>query len=365
MSMIATAEDARRRARRHLPRLIFDYFDGAAGRETTARRNEDALSDVRLTPRIFRDVVKRDLTTTFLGKTFNAPIGVSPMGMCGLARSGADEMLAAAATARNIPIAVSTAASITLERMAEATSGAAWFQLYANPSRELTADLLTRAKAAGYDTLVFTADVPEVAARPRDVKNGFKMPFRIGPKQFIDFALHPFWSIPMLLKGAPRPENFYVGGNDGFDRHGSRAWADWEYFKGLRDEWPGKIIVKGVLSPEDAVEAQQIGADALWVSNHGGRQMDAAPASIEALPIVRAAVGPDIPLIMDSGVRSGEDVLRALSLGADMAFIGRPLLYAIAAEGKGGLASYLDTVISDFDIAMAQFGVTKTEEIRI
>ena len=360
---VHTASDARLVARRKLPKLVFDYIDGAAGTESGAARNRRALTDVQLQPRALRHVVDRDLTTRLLSDTWSAPIGVAPMGMCALSHPKADQLLAQACAARGLPIALSTAASMSIEDMAAHAGANAWFQLYANPSVDQTNALIGRAQQAGYKTLVLTVDVPEVAQRARDVRNGFKMPFRIGPRQFWDFATHPAWSLTMLANGAPRPENFYSNGGTGFDRHGSRAWADWDYLAKLRDEWRGKLIVKGVTSATDAARIKSDGADGVWVSNHGGRQLDSAPAAITALPDIRAAVGADYPVLFDSGVRGGEDVVSALASGADFVMLGRPLLFAMAAGGAKALDNVLTTITEEISNTMAQIGVKTVAEI--
>ena len=241
----------------------------------------------------------------------------------------------------------------------------AWFQLYVTGTLEAAWGLVDRAKAAGYQVLILTVDVPRVAPRPRDVRNGFTMPFQIGPRQFMDFALHPHWSIASLIHGMPGPANFdNAPGGKGFDRHASRAGANWAFLDELRRRWDGKLIVKGVLSPEDAQRIQAAGADAIYVSNHGGRQLASAPPAITALARVRAAVGPDYPLVFDSGVRSGVDILNALACGADLVMLGRPLLYALGADGARGLASLLDALVNELGVAMAQLGLADVGDIR-
>ena len=241
----------------------------------------------------------------------------------------------------------------------------AWFQLYVTGTLDAAWQLVDRAESAGYQVLILTVDVPRVAPRPRDQRNGFTMPFRIGPRQFMDFALHPHWSLASLLAGMPGPANFNnAPGGRGFDRHASRAGANWAFLDQLRRRWKGKLIVKGVLSPDDAQRIQAAGADAVYVSNHGGRQLDSAPAAITALAQVRAAVGPDFPLVFDSGVRSGEDILKALACGADLVMLGRPLLYALGADGARGLTSLLDALVNELGVAMAQLGLADVADIR-
>lgn len=352
---IHSAEDARRVAKRRLPWMVFDYIDGSAGRETGAARNRAALDALTLRPRILRDVSTRDLSVPLFGTQAARPFGIAPMGMCNLSAPGADLMLARLAAQYKVPHGVSTVASTPLEQIIEVADGHAWFQLYFSGDGDGTFKLVERAKAAGYSTLVLTVDVPEVGRRPRELRHGFKMPFSIGPRQFIDFALHPRWSLTQLAAGKPQMANFEMNGYD-FDRTESRAKATWDTLARLRDMWPGKLVVKGVLDVEDAAGLKKAGVDGIQVSSHGARQLESAPAPIDMLPQIRAEVGPDYPLFFDSGVRSGEDVLRALHQGADFVFLGRILQFAIAAGGEPGLHR-LWTILSDeMSIAMAQTG---------
>jgi len=354
---IHAAEDARRLARRRLPWMVFDYIDGAAGNESGARRNRQALDEVTLTPRALRDVSQRSAATQVFGKPAQLPFGVAPMGMCNLSNSGADLMLARISAEYNVPICVSTVASTSLEEMIAAAQGNAWFQLYFSGDGTGTFKLVDRAKAAGYETLILTVDVPEVAKRPRELRHGFKMPFKLGPRQFIDFALHPQWSLRTLMAGRPEMANFAMPGF-AFDRTESRAKATWETLAALRDRWDGKLVVKGVLDVEDAQRMKSIGVDAIQVSNHGARQLESAPAPITVLPAMRAALGPDFPIFYDSGIRSGEDVLKVIAAGADFVFIGRILQFAIAANGETGLRQMWQVLEHQLDTAMAMTGRT-------
>ncbi len=356
-SAIHSAEDARRLARRRLPWMVFDYIDGSAGAETGAARNRAALDAITLRPRILRDVSQRSLATTVFGQQTERPFGIAPMGMCNLSAPGADLMLARLAAKHKVPHGVSTVASTPMEKILEVAEGHAWFQLYFTGDGTGTFKLVERAKAAGYKTLVLTVDVPEVGRRPRELRHGFKMPFRIGPRQFIDFALHPRWSIAGLIHGKPQMANFEMDGYD-FDRTESRAKADWDTLARLRDAWPGHLVVKGVLDVDDALQLQRAGVDAIQVSSHGARQLEAAPAPIDMLPRMRAALGPDFPLFFDSGLRSGEDALKALVAGADFVFFGRILQFAMAAGGDPGLAQLWRVLTDEMSIAMAQTGMT-------
>lgn len=352
---IQTFSDARRLAKRRLPWMVFDYIDGAAGEEYGATLSRKAIQDLRLTPRVLRDVRQRDLTTQIWGQAFSVPFGISPMGMCNLAAPKADLMLARLAAAHGIPHGVSTVASTDMETLLSASRGMAWFQLYFSGNGSGTYKLLERAKQAGYQTLVLTVDVPEVGRRPRELRHGFKMPFRIGPRQFIDFALHPRWSLSSLFHGRPEMANF-DGNAYVFDRTESRAAANWEDFERMRALWPGRLVVKGVLHPEDALTLKNAGADAIQISSHGSRQLDSAPAPIQALKTIRQALGDDYPLFYDTGIQSGEEIVKAYVQGADFVFLGRAWLYAIAAGGEQGLQRFYQILTDEVSLCMAQLG---------
>ncbi|WP_146347862.1 alpha-hydroxy acid oxidase [Falsiphaeobacter marinintestinus] len=360
---IHSTADARRLAQKRLPWMVFDYIDGAAGQEHGAALSAQAMQDIRLTPRVLRNVAARDLSVSLFDKPALRPFGISPMGMCNLSAPGADLMLAKIAQEHRVPHGVSTVASTNLETLLKASGGTAWFQLYFTGDGSGTLKLVERAKTAGYDTLVLTLDVPEVGRRPRELRHGFKMPFRIGPRQFVDFALHPRWSLAALVGGSPKMANF-DGKDYVFDRTESRAAADWSYFDKLRTIWPGKLVVKGVLNPEDALRLREAGADAIQVSSHGCRQLDSAPPAILALRDIRAAVGPDFPLFFDSGIRSGEDIVKAYVMGADFVFLGRILLFAMAASGVSGLNIVWNLLSQEVSLTMAQLGVTTIADLK-
>jgi len=360
---IYSAEQGRNLAKLRLPKIIFDFIEGSTGTESTPDRNMDGFKEINLRPRVLRNVSNRNLTTNFLSKKYGLPIGFAPMGMCGLSCVNADQHMAKCALEFNIPVVVSTAASISLEHMREHAKSNSWFQLYSASTIEATLPLIERAKLTGYENLVLTVDVPQISQRIRDLRNGFAMPFKIGPSQFLDFVLHPRWSVSMYLNGAPSPENFRIGGLAKFDREASRSAADWEFLKQLRDIWKGRLIIKGVNDTEDALEIKKIGCDAVWVSNHGGRQLDSAPSSISRLPIIRKALGKGFPIIFDSGVRTGDDVVKALACGADLVMLGRPILFCLSAQGPKGLQSFLKSLEVEISNIMAQIGTTSIAEI--
>ncbi|GFE52547.1 alpha-hydroxy-acid oxidizing enzyme [Roseobacter cerasinus] len=356
--------DARREARRRLPWMVFDYIDGAAGEGVAEARNLAALREIELQPRVLVNVAQRDLSVPVFGHAGRAPFGISPMGLCNLSGPGADLMLARIAARYQVPHGVSTVASTAMERIIEEAEGHAWFQLYFSGDGTGTTKLVERAKAAGYKTLVMTLDVPEVGRRPRELRRGFKMPFRIGPAQFLDFALHPRWSISTLLAGAPELANFKMPGFD-FDRTESRAAADWDFLHRLRDQWDGHLVAKGVSHVGDAERLKAGGVDAIQVSSHGSRQLDSAPPPILALRAIREALGPDYPLFYDSGLRSGEDVVKAYTMGADFVFFGRALQFAIAAGGEAGLARFWDLIMQEVSLTLAQIGQTRLPSARL
>ncbi|MEL7345829.1 MAG: alpha-hydroxy acid oxidase [Pseudomonadota bacterium] len=358
---IHSAADARALAKRRLPWMVFDYIDGAAGQETGAQRNRAALDAAILTPRALRNVSERRLDKSLFGKTAKRPFGISPMGMCNLSTPGADLMLARLAARYDIPHGVSTVSSTSLEKILEVAEGNAWFQLYFSGDGTGTFKLVDRAATAGYETLVLTVDVPEVGRRPRELRHGFKMPFRMGPRQVLDFALHPRWSLTTLARGRPEMANFEADGFD-FDRTESRARADWETLARLRDQWKGRLVIKGVLSVDDAIKMKAAGVDAIQVSNHGARQLESGPSAYEALVAMRAELGEEYPLFIDSGIRSGEDVLKCLNAGADFVFLGRVLLFALAAGGAAGLDRLWDVLSEELSIAMAMTGRTSLDQ---
>lgn len=361
---IHCVEDARRAARWRIPKLIFDYVDGAAVDELTALRNQQALDAITLLPRALTNVDKRSLETHFLGSTWQRPFGIAPMGMCNLTWPDADSFLCEAALEKGMPVGLSTASSSSIEKTFERAGTNAWFQLYVGQSVELGMELVDRAEKAGFETLILTVDVPQVAPRRRDLRNGFKAPLKIGPKQFIDFALHPEWSLRSLKAGVPTLANFQTdGSNSSFNREAGRGRITWEFLDTLRQRWKGRLIIKGIMRPSDAVKARDAGVDAVYISNHGGRQLGSAPAAITQLPLIREAVGDEFPLVLDSGVRNGESVIKALALGADYVMLGRPYLYGLGAAGKPGLLRIIDLLSAEISTTMAQIGVTEISQL--
>ena len=360
---LACVSDLRLRAKRRLPHFVFDYLDGGAGSEAGVRRNEQAFNDLLLTMRALVNVETRDLSTRLFGRTWAAPFGVAPVGLGNLIWPGADEAIARAAVATNLPYTLSTAATTSLERIAEIARQHAWFQLYVAKRDADVVDLVNRAEQAGYDVLLVTVDVPLPARRLRDIRNHFTVPFRITPGVALALLTHPSWSLATLRAGVPRFVNVerYA---DVLDRRSIAAYLsaeirgrfDWDDLKRLRDRWPRRFVVKGLMTAEDAVRARDLGCDGIVVSNHGGRQLDSAPATLDVLPDIRAAVGPDFVLILDSGIRSGEHVVKALAAGADFVLIGRAMMYALAAHGTAAAEPLFALMIDEASRCLGQMG---------
>ena len=362
---IFSIKDARDLSRKRLPKLVFDFIDGASGDEKLAEINSIALDQIRLEPKVLRNVEKRSLKKKVLGYEFDFPFGFAPMGMTNLSWPKADSMLAAESARNNIPTCVSMASTTTLEKMYELSEGHSWMQLYIFQDENFVMELLDRAKNTGYEVAILTVDVPVLSRRTRDDKNGFAYPFKIGPKQFFDFATHPTWSLSTLLSGIPKPMNYVTSksGDGIFKRKESRGTTDWDTLKRVRDKWKGKLVIKGVMSPDDAIKIKEAGADAIQVSNHGGRQLDSATAAINMLPLIRKSVGSNFPLIFDSGIRSGSDIVRALAFGADYAMIGRPVMYAMGADGKKGLRRIVEIIKEEVSTTLGLVGLNDINDV--
>lgn len=365
---LLSVQEARLRAKKRIPQMMFDFVDGASGDESLCDLNSRALDEIRLMPRVLVDVAERNLSCRILGQESGLPFGIAPMGMCSLSWPGADRYMAREAAARRFPLCVSTASSATLEQIIEDAEGHAWFQLYADQSGDFVDELIERAKASGYEVLILTVDVPIPSVRTRDLRNGFTFPMQWGPRQILDFATHPLWSLATVANsfaaGMPRPMN-YVTSSYGtkFVRNASRGRANWSFLEMLRDRWLGKLVVKGVQCPQDALQIKAMGADAIYVSNHGGRQLNAAPTTIESLVAIRKAVGSTMPLIFDGGIRSGEHVIKALASGANFAMLGRGAMYGIGAAGASGLSDILDVISSEASSVMGLIGHKSVTEI--
>ena len=354
-------DDFRQSARKRLPKLLFEYIDGAASDGSGEAENRKIIRQLRLNTKALINVEKRSLNHKIFRIPSKLPIGIAPMGMVQMAGAGADEAFAKCAAKYEIPVGVSTASSMSLEKYAEYSRGYAWFQLYYMADKAELEKLLNRVLMAGYKTLIFTVDVPEIGFRPNEIRNGLTVPFKLGPKQIFDFALHPAWSLKTLINGVPKFGNFTD--TNSFTRDASRAGADWDFLRYLRDHWPNKLVIKGVLNTDDAINMKGIGVDGIYISNHGGRQLASAPHPIEMLPKIRKALGDDVHIFYDSGLRNGEDLVKAYALGANFAFMGRPWSLAYAANNQHGIENYINYLCKETSVAMAMIGRRKIEEI--
>ena len=360
--------DLKTRARARIPHFVWEYLDSATGVEATQARNRVMLDQVLLNPSILHGEFEPDLSTTFLGKSHPLPIGIAPVGMSGLIWPGAEQMLARTAARANIPFTLSTVASQLPEDVGPHAGDHGWFQLYPPRDPEIRADILKRAKTAGLHTIVLTVDVPVASRRERQTRGGLTNPPKLTPRLAIQAAQCPAWLNGIRKTGMPRlrlmesysenrsalPSNQHIG-------YLLRTSPDWDYFKSLREAWDGPLIVKGIGNPDDAARLTDEGADALWVSNHAGRQFDGGPATIETLPLIRAAT--TLPLIFDSGIEGGLDVLRALASGADFVMLGRAFHYGLAALGEVGAAHVLDILRQDMISNMGQLGTKTLKEL--
>ncbi len=363
-------EDLRQRARKRIPKFAFEYLDSATGRELGLKVNRDALDAIGFMPSVLCGRTKADLQTELLGQTFDLPFGIAPVGMSGLMWAGAERMLAQAAVAHNIPFSLSSVAVASPEDVAPHIGQNGWFQHYPVNSPGLRREMLPRIKAAGFHTLIITVDVPEESRRERQRRANLTVPPRTDLRTLIEMAVRPAWCLAHLREGImPRMRFFddYVPqrGRESFTHAGAliRGIPDWQYLNELREEWDGNLVVKGVLRPEDAKRMVDMGADCIWVSNHSGRQFEAGPAVIDQLPKVRAAVGPDVPLIYDSGVAWGLDIMRARALGADFVMVGRAFQYAVAAFGAKGIEHLVHILQADITANMSQLGAERLDEL--
>ncbi|HVI33303.1 L-lactate dehydrogenase [Phenylobacterium sp.] len=368
----ASVSDYRELARRRLPKIFFEYIDGGSYAEETLRRNVADLEAIALRQRVMRDMSELDMTVETLGQKLSMPIGLAPVGMAGMYGRRGEAQAARAAAAAGVPFTLSTVGVCSVEEVAQ-TGTPPWFQLYMLKDRGYMRELLGRAKDQGCPVLVFTVDLPIPGARYRDVRSGFtgSTPMQAALNQAWDGITHPAWTWDVFVHGRPHTLGSVAGALQGgrrvtdflawlarnFDR--SVTWKDLDW---VRETWDGPIVIKGVLDAEDAREAVKAGADGLVVSNHGGRQLDGVRSSITALPRIVDAVGGDLEVYMDGGVRSGLDVLKALALGAKACFVGRAWAYALGAGGEPAIAKMLATLRSELAVAMILTGCRSVRE---
>jgi L-lactate dehydrogenase (cytochrome) len=364
-------EDLRELARRRVPRAFFQYGDQGSYAQETLRANRADLEALRLRQRVGLDVAERDLTTTIIGEPAALPLALAPIGMCGMQHGDGEILACRAAQAAGVPFCLSTMSICSIEDVAAAADRPFWFQLYVMRDRGFVRDLIERARAAECSALLITLDMNMLGQRHRDLKNGLTVPPRITVSNVLDVATKPAWGLS-VLRGKRKTFGNIAGHISGMDSVTTLAeWVarqfdpslNWKDIEWIRELWPGKIILKGVLDVEDAKIAAQTGAAAIVVSNHGGRQLDAAPSAISALPGIADAVGSDVEVMFDGGVRSGQDVLRALAYGARACLLGRAYIYGLGAGGQEGVTKTIDLIRAELDVSMALTGTTSVARV--
>ncbi len=370
MPIITCIEDLKQIHRRKVPKMFWDYCESGSYTEQTFGENSSDFHKIRLRQRVARDLSGRTTQTTMMGRKIAMPVALSPVGSAGMQSADGEIKAARAAEAFGVPFTLSTFAICSIEDIAAHTTAPFWFQLYVMRDEDFVDGLIERARNAGCDALVLTLDLQILGQRHKDIKNGLTAPPRMTPRNLLDMALHPAWSLGMATtkrrtfrnvvghaKGVVSLRDLNAWSNENYDPE-----LDWGKVRKLRDKWGGKLILKGILDAEDARMALDVGADAILVSNHGGRQLDGALSTIRSLPQVVRAVGDQMEVYLDGGIRSGQDVLKALAMGAQSTFIGRSYLYGLGAMGQAGVTSALQVIQKEIDITMALCGVQHARE---
>jgi L-lactate dehydrogenase (cytochrome) len=371
MTVLNSIEDLRQLARRRVPRAIFDYADRGSYDEITIDRNRADLTALQFRQRVMVDVSQQQLSTTILGEPWTIPVGIGPTGLTGLFHANGEMLGARAAQAFGVPFCLSTMSICSIEDVRSAVQKPFWFQLYLMRDRSFNAELLDRALAANCSAIMLTVDLPVLGLRRRDPKNGLSIPPKLTLKNMFEIAMRPAWAFKVLTGRRRTFGNLEarMKGTGGFKT--LSEWiaqqfdptVTWKDLAWLRERWPRKIIVKGILDAEDARLACQQGVDALVVSNHGGRQLDGARSTISALPEVVEAVAGRCEILFDGGVRSGQDVLKALALGANGCLIGKAFLYALAARGEAGVTLALDIIRQELGVSLALTGANDVRKV--
>lgn len=371
MSPILEIADLKRLAKRRVPKLFFDYADSGAYTESTYRANESDFSRIKLRQRVLVDMSGRSLETTMIGETVRMPVALAPTGLTGMQHADGEMLAARAAEEFGVPFTLSTMSICSIEDVASVTTKPFWFQLYVMRDRDFVLNLIERAKAAKCSALVLTADLQILGQRHKDLRNGLSAPPKLTPKHLYQMATRPRWCWNMLQTNRRTFRNIHGHAKSVTDLASLNAWTveqfdpqlSWKDVAWIKERWGGKLIIKGILDVEDAKMAAETGADAIIVSNHGGRQLDGAHSSIAMLPRIVDAVGDRIEVHLDGGIRSGQDVLKALALGAKGTYIGRPFLYGLGAMGKPGVTKALEIIAKEMDTTMALCGKRKITEI--
>ena len=369
--MIANWEDARRIAARKLPKIFFDYIDGAAFSEQTHRANIEDFDVWKLNQRVLVDVSHRDLSTEYLGKARPLPFLLGPVGFSGLFAPHGEIQAARAAHAAGVPFCLSNFGLTSLEDLRAATTGPIWFQLYILKDKSLAEAFITRAERAGVEALCVTVDTPIGGVRERDDRNGFRALTRVTPRLAMSFMTRPGWCLRMSAAAPLRINNLKDRPEFGARvlEQASRIAQEidssltWDDLKRIRERWKEKLVVKGVMRAEDAIRCSEIGVDALVVSNHGGRQLDCAPSTISVLPEIVSAVGAKLDVMMDGGVRRGSQIVKAMALGAKGVLLGRAYAYGLGAAGEAGVARMIELLRTEVDVTIGHMGVAKVSEL--
>ncbi|MBY0530359.1 MAG: alpha-hydroxy-acid oxidizing protein [Xanthobacteraceae bacterium] len=371
MQTITCVEDLREVYKQRVPKMFIDYAESGSYSEQTLRWNREDLQKIRLKQKILTDVSKRDTKTTIAGKQVNVPLILAPIGLCGMQRANGEILAARAADEAGIPFTLSTMSVCSIEDVASETKKPFWFQLYVMKDREFIRNLIARAAAAKCSALVLTVDLQILAQRHRDIKNGLSVPPKLKIASVLDMLTKPRW-LGGILGTRRRSFGNLVGHVKGMTNTGSLGeWTasqfdpalNWEDVKWIRKLWKGKLIIKGIMEVSDAKLALKHGADGIVVSNHGGRQLDGAPSSISALPKIVDAIGDKTEVLFDGGIRTGQDLMRALALGAKGAMIGRAFVYGLGANGQEGVRTAIECIRKELDMSMALCGVNKISEI--
>ncbi len=364
MTQILEISDLKALAKRRVPKLFFDYADSGAWTEGTYRANEEDFAKVKLRQRVLVDMTNRSLETTMIGQKVSMPVALAPTGLTGMQHADGEMLAAQAAEAFGVPFTLSTMSICSIEDVASVTTKPFWFQLYVMREREFVLNLIDRAKAAKCSALVLTLDLQILGQRHKDLRNSLSAPPKLTPKHLWQMATRPGWCMKMLGTNRRTFRNIVGHAKSVTDLSSLGAWTteqfdpqlSWKDVEWIKERWGGPLILKGILDPEDAKMAAATGADAIIVSNHGGRQLDGAHSSISMLPRIVDAVGHQIEVHLDGGIRSGQDVLKAVAMGAKGTYIGRPFLYGLGAMGKEGVTKTLEIIRKEMDITMALCG---------
>ncbi|MGH6761349.1 MAG: alpha-hydroxy acid oxidase [Phyllobacterium sp.] len=364
MKTVVEIRDLQDIARRRVPKMFFDYADSGAWTEGTYRANESDFQKIKLRQRVAVDMTNRSLETTMIGQKVSMPVALSPTGLTGMQHADGEMLAAKAAEEFGVPFTLSTMSICSIEDVASATTKPFWFQLYVMRDRDFITNLIERAKAAKCSALVLTLDLQILGQRHKDIRNGLSAPPKFTPKHIWQMATRPAWCLGMMQTKRHTFRNIVGHAKGVGDLSSLSSWTaeqfdprlSWKDVEWIKKQWGGPLIIKGILDAEDAKEAAQTGADAIIVSNHGGRQLDGAPSSISVLSEIVDAVGDKIEVHFDGGIRSGQDVLKAISIGAKGTYIGRAFLYGLGAYGQAGVTKVLDIIRKELDTTMALCG---------